>query len=99
MERSDSVASGMEYGEWYQVVNRLSAESADQVERKLDHEDHQDEGRHDRCSNTAVLVTAGVGVVVRHNYLRLTVDWPVLKFDGRQCDVASRLICCPDLTC
>lgn len=99
MERSDSVASGMEYGEWYQVVNRLSAESADQVERKLDHEDHQDEGRHDRSSNTAVLVTAGVGVIVRHNYLRLTVDWPVLKFDGRQCDVASRLICCPDLTC
>ena len=43
--------------------------------------------------------SGGGGVVVRLKYLGLTVDWPVLKFDGRQCDVASRLICCPDLTC
>ena len=42
--------------------------------------------------------SAGVDVVVRLKYLGLTVDWPVLKFDGRQCDVASTLICCPDLS-
>lgn len=61
----DSVASRMRSGEWYQVVDRLSAESADQMDRKLDHEDHQDEGRHGRRSSTAVSRTAGGGVVVR----------------------------------
>ena len=50
-------------------------------------------------SDAAVLRTGGGGVVVRLKYLGLTVDWPVLKFDGRQCDVASRLICCPDPAC
>ena len=40
MEMLDSVASCVRYGEWYQVVDRLSAESADQMERELDHEDH-----------------------------------------------------------
>ena len=40
METLDYVASYMRYGESYQVVDRLPAESADQMERKLDHEDH-----------------------------------------------------------
>jgi hypothetical protein len=90
MERSACVASCMGSGEWYQVVDRLSAESADQVERKLDHEDHEDEGRHDRRSDTAVCKYWCCSVA---QVSRLTVDWAVLKFDGRQCDVASRLIC------
>ncbi len=40
MERLACVASCMRSGEWYQIVDGLSAESADQMERKLDHEDH-----------------------------------------------------------
>jgi hypothetical protein len=40
MEMLDSVAIYIRSGESYQVVDRLSAESADQVEGKLDHEDH-----------------------------------------------------------
>lgn len=40
METLDYVASYMRYGESYQVVDRLSAESADQVEGELDHENH-----------------------------------------------------------
>jgi len=59
----------MRSGESYQVVDRLSAESADQMERKLDHEDHQDEGRHGGSSNTTVLGTACDGVVVRLKYV------------------------------
>ena len=35
--------------------------------------------------------SAGVDVVVRLKYLGLTVDWPVLKFDGRQCDVGFHI--------
>ena len=40
MRRLDSVASHMRCVEWYQIVDRLSTESADQMDRKLDHEDH-----------------------------------------------------------
>lgn len=61
----DSSASCLGNGEWYQIVDWLSAESADQMERKLDHEDHQDEGRHGVFSGSAVYEIAGVGVVVR----------------------------------
>ena len=45
---------------WYQVIDCLAAKSADQVQRKLDDEDHQDEGRHVGRANTAVCWAANV---------------------------------------